>query len=220
MRDRVICLISHDVLLGRLFERCHMDCRYWCDRIVCVGEWATTFDIMVLVYLTNWNIVTVGNYLNGFIINDINLDLRIQLQVEENFCGVNVLHVLFHRFGSPLEKISEVNHFAFLERFPEPKLSLCVNTIAMHSSIDIEYPNFRWTEKRQLELYKCYCIANKRNLPANTGIHTIWKDRNHDSPQFDPNYLIRMKDKFENQLKGSDKKDIMLNCCDRDMIQG
>ena len=134
MKDKVTSLISHDVLLRTLFERCQMDFGVWCDRIVCGGEWATTFDMMVLVYLTSWNIITVSNYLNGFIINDINLDLRNQLHVRENFCWVNAIHVLYHRFDCPLEKISEGNHFGFLQPIAKPNFSFCVNTITMMPS--------------------------------------------------------------------------------------
>ena len=220
IRDKATCLMSHDVLLMRLFEKCHVNFRHWSDRIVCLGEWATTFDMMVLVYLTNWNIVTVGNYLNGFIINDINLNLRTYLHVEDNFCGVNVIHVLFHRFGSPLEKISQGNHFAFLQPIVEPKLSFSMNTINLNSSSDRTSLVYRWTKNRQLELYRCYCIAKKRNLPISTGLHNTWMDRNHDSPHFHADYLIKMKERFEVKLTESDRNDIMLHCCEGGMTQG
>ena len=64
-------------------------------------------------------------YLNGFIVNDMRLYFLMQNQhLEPSFQDLIpeklVIHVFFYTFSSPLQKISNGNHFAYLEPIPTP----------------------------------------------------------------------------------------------------
>ena len=52
------------------------------------------------------------------------------LQCESNDISVNcVIHIYFHKIGSPLQKMTNGDHFGYLEPISEPHLCLRINTI-------------------------------------------------------------------------------------------
>ena len=80
------------------------------------GVWATTFDSLIFVYVLKLNVITIRNYVNRFNANNMYSHL-LQLQVHNSILVKSVIHIYFHKCGSPLEKAKNGNYFAYLEPF-------------------------------------------------------------------------------------------------------
>jgi len=93
------------------------DYKLWCSVTVCKGAWATTFNMLVFSYVFNVNIITVRNNTNGSIIDTLKSYFSHQNQHS------------FHTFGNPSKKISNGNHFAYLEPVHYLIFSLHINSI-------------------------------------------------------------------------------------------
>ena len=134
---------ENDPLLRSLFMFEGKDYKSWYITTSRKGTWATTFDMLVFSYVFKVNVVSVGNYLNGFIVNDMRLYFLMQNQhLEPSFQDLipekPVIHVFFHTFGSPLQKISNGNHFAYLEPIPTPNFLVGTNTIKVVGGKSVE----------------------------------------------------------------------------------
>ena len=78
-------------------------------------EWATTIDILLFFHITKFNVISVGNYMNGFILNNKKLNLNQILHREMNNISTNgVIHIFCHNYGEPLEKNDEWKSFWIL----------------------------------------------------------------------------------------------------------
>ena len=113
---------------------------------------------LLFCYITKFNVISVGNYMNGFILNNMQLNLNQILHREMNNIFTNgVIHIFFHNYGEPLQKMTNGNHFAYLEPDPGCNLSLDRNTIQEINNDDL------WIRNENVEIYKCYIIAKKKN---------------------------------------------------------
>ena len=89
------------------------------------------------------------------------------------------IHVYFHKYGSPLDKVTNGNHFGYLEPIDSPQIALNCNTIEQISiDSNIGVLNDTWTDNDKKELYICYCLAKLRKLKVINGTYSIWKERN------------------------------------------
>ena len=125
---------ENDGVLRSLFLFEGKDYKAWCKTTACNGTWATTFDMLIFSYVLKVNIVSVGNYLEGFLHNDMrayflrqnqHLETSLHEWIPEN----PVIHIFFHAFGNPLQRTSNGNHFGYLESIPTPTFAVEPNTI-------------------------------------------------------------------------------------------
>ena len=112
-----------------IFQHFEIDFDTWCKNIVSVSEWATSMDILLFSYVTKWNVIVVGNYLNGLLANSNQLYLTHILKMQLNILTNGTIHILFHKFGQPLDKITNGNHFAYLKPLSKPPFIIGVNSI-------------------------------------------------------------------------------------------
>ena len=95
-----------------------------------MNRWATQIDMLLFSYVTKVNVISIGNYRNGFVNN--NMQLLLNQILGNRTIDISLkgrLHVYFHKFGSPLEKITNGNHFGHLEAINNPEVRLNNNTI-------------------------------------------------------------------------------------------
>ena len=114
MRDTVNHLFFHDQVLQHLFSHHRIDFLWWCSNITRMGVWANTFDTLIFSYVTKLNVITIGNYRNGMIANSM-YSYLLQLGFSNIIPDRPAIHVYFHIFGRPFEKVNNGNHFAYLE---------------------------------------------------------------------------------------------------------
>ena len=125
---------KNDPVLRSLFLFEGKDYKTWCVTTARKGTWATTFDMLLFSYVFKVNVISVGNYLNGFIINDMQSyflkhNQHLEASVQELIPEHPAIHIYFHTFGSPLQRMSNGNHFAYLEPIPTPNFLVEANTI-------------------------------------------------------------------------------------------
>ena len=92
------------------------------------------------------NIVSVGNYLEGFINNDMRTYCMRQNQylkssLQEWIPEIPVIHIFFHIYGSPLQRMSNINHFGYLESIPRPNVLVEPSTIKAVGRKPVENKN-------------------------------------------------------------------------------
>ena len=120
-----------DIILQQIFIKSSEDCKLWCGRITTMGEWTTTFDQLVFSYCFKVNIISIGNYSNGFISNNMQNYLRTLLGTSTNISQNGHLHVFFHTYGSPLIGCINGNHYAYLQPITKPRSTIPNNTIKL-----------------------------------------------------------------------------------------
>ena len=154
-------MINSDEILIKIFRFFHVDVKLWSEQILIMNKWATQIDMLLLSYITKVNVISVGNYAHGFVMNNMQLLLNQILRNYEIDISVNgTIHVYFHKYGSPLDKVTNGNHFGYLEPINSPQISLNCNTIKQISiDSNIGVPDDTWTDNDMKELYVCYCLA-------------------------------------------------------------
>ena len=90
--------------------------------------------MLLFSYVFKVNLISVGNYLNGFIINDmrsyfLKQNQHLEASIQELIPEYPAIHIYFHTFGSPLQRTNNGNHFAYLEPIPTPNFLVEANTI-------------------------------------------------------------------------------------------
>ena len=60
-----------DEVIQNLFEYEGVNYKNWCKSIETDGRWTSTFDMLIFSYVMKTNVITVGNYLNGFSIQSM-----------------------------------------------------------------------------------------------------------------------------------------------------
>lgn len=141
--DMVSLWFENDGILRSLFLFEGKDYKYWVKRTACNGTWASTFDMLVFSYVLKVNVVSVGNYLEGFACNDMRVYFRTQnphlpSSLKECIPEDNAIFIYFHLFGKPLEKTINGNHFGYLESIPTPNFVVEPNTIKAVSGEAVE----------------------------------------------------------------------------------
>ena len=109
-----------DEVVQNLFEYEGVNYKNWCKSIETDGRWKSTFDMMIFSYVMKTNVITVGNYLNGFSIQSmknyfhtINPHLEVS---DQGFIPEHPqIHIFFHIHKSPLVGASSGNHFGYLQ---------------------------------------------------------------------------------------------------------
>ena len=132
-----------------------MDVAVWLYHIRTMGNWANELDMILAAYVLHVNIITVGNYMNGFITNNMQLNLNQVLKHSGyHISQSSTIYVYFHSFQNPFTRMREGNHFAYMH--PISYIPNCVNTPQLNSSIILS-PN------------KSQCKHHDRNL----NLHTV-----------------------------------------------
>ena len=133
VKDTVLVQYRNDLLLRKIFLLENMDYKSWCSKMMNEGEWATTCEMMVFSYVLSFNIIIVGNYMNGFVMNDMQSCLSNALKIQKNVSENGTIFIYFHIYGKPLLRSRNGNHFAYLESVTELNFSVDVNTIQLIS---------------------------------------------------------------------------------------
>ena len=123
-----------DEVVQNLFEYEGVNYKNWCKSIETDGRWTSTFDRMIFSYVMKTNVITVGNYLNGFSIQSmknyfhtINPHLEVS---DQGFIPEHPqIHIFFHIHKSPLVGASSGNHFGYLQPLSSCTLNFDTNTI-------------------------------------------------------------------------------------------
>ena len=123
LRASVLMGIGSDRLLLKIFEYYRIDYNQWINHIIVMNTWATPLDMLLCSYMLKTNIISVGNYGGGILQNNTRSSLTSILR---RYCtNINMDHTVymyFHNYGSPLEKITNGNHFGFLAKIANNKL--------------------------------------------------------------------------------------------------
>ena len=107
LSSTVLCTIKRDDILIRIFRFFNIGTNLWSAQILTMNEWAKQIDILLFSYLTKVNVISIGNYANGLLSNNMQLLLNLILGNNINDISLNgQLYVYFHIFGSPLGKIT------------------------------------------------------------------------------------------------------------------
>ena len=80
----VLETVGSDYYLQSIFNYCNHDPFMWCINIVQSGKWANRLDVLVFTYIMKMDVITIGNYLNGFVINSHKQFLHNLLNVPIN----------------------------------------------------------------------------------------------------------------------------------------
>ena len=62
---------ENDGVLRSLFLFEGKDCKSWSEATACNRTWTTNFDMLMCLCVLKVNILSVGNHLEGFVINDV-----------------------------------------------------------------------------------------------------------------------------------------------------
>ena len=123
-------LILQDTIVLKIFQFFRTDFNVWKRKILTMNEWADQIDMLLFSYITKVNVISVGNYMNGMISNNMLLLLNQIMQCNNiNISTNGSLPGYFHNIGSPLQKMMNGNHFGYLEPVDYPNISLSTNTI-------------------------------------------------------------------------------------------
>ena len=106
----------NDTILQKLFYFHRTDPLIWLPRIRKMNTWANQLDIIIAAYMLHINIITVGNYMHGFICNNMQLYMNNVLR-SSDYCITEggTLYVYFHEFQHPMRRMTDGNHFAYME---------------------------------------------------------------------------------------------------------
>ena len=114
MRNVVEYMYYNDHVLQYLFSKERTDLTLWCSTIIRMGEWATSFDSLILSYIFKLNVIGLRNHSNGLWGNS-NQNFMHQLRLPDIFPEFPAIYVLNHQLGSPLEVANNCNHFGYLK---------------------------------------------------------------------------------------------------------
>ena len=67
---------TNDPILQKIFHRHEKNVASWLEEIRTMRKWANKLDILLAAYVLHVNIIAVGNYMNGFITNSMQLNLN------------------------------------------------------------------------------------------------------------------------------------------------
>ena len=89
------------------------------------------------------NVVSVGNYLEGFINNDMRTyhmrqNQYLKSSLQEWIPEILVIHIFFHIYSSPLQRMSNINHFGYLESILTQNFIVEPNTIEVVGGKSVE----------------------------------------------------------------------------------
>ena len=121
-------------VLRSLFSFEGKDYKAWCKATAYNGTQAMIFNMLIFSYVLKVNIFSVRNYLEGFLQNDMQAYLLRQNQYLETslheWIPENpVIHIFFYAFGNLLQRMSNSNHFGYLESIPTPTFAVKLNII-------------------------------------------------------------------------------------------
>ena len=106
---------ANDIILQRIFHYHGVDVFTWLNRITTMRRWANELDMILAAYLLHVNIITVGNYMNGFISNNMQLNLNHISQCNDyHITRSSTIYVYFHIYKNPIARMSDGNHFAYM----------------------------------------------------------------------------------------------------------
>ena len=116
IQQSVMKSIGADSILQKLFIHYRTNCGLWGNRIIKMHKWAQPLDMIVCAYILNVNIVSIGNYINGMMENNIwsSLNMIMRYHQVPNIMNLTI-HIYCHNAGFPFQKIWQGNHFAYLE---------------------------------------------------------------------------------------------------------
>ena len=69
-------MVQYNIVLQKIFQSYKTNCLLWAERFRTMNEWAQKIDMLIIAYVLKINIITVGNYVHGFILNDMQLNLN------------------------------------------------------------------------------------------------------------------------------------------------
>ena len=106
---------TNDFILHKIFHYHRVDVFTWLNRIRTMRRWADELDMILAAYLLYVNIISVGNYLNGFILNNMQMNLNHILKCND-YCITNTstIYVYFHVYQNPIIRMNDGNHFAYM----------------------------------------------------------------------------------------------------------
>ena len=195
--DMVSLWFENDGVLRSLFLFEGKDYKHWAKRTANNGTWASTFDMLVLSYVLKVNIVSVGNYLEGFACNDMRVYFMTQnphlpSSLKECIPKDPVIHIYFHLFGNPLEKTSNGNHFGYLEPIPTTSFVVQPNTIKAVSGKAVGTNG--------------YCEATTNKKRSIQSILTGWNIATNQKAKMKINSLIDIDSSERKSLGAKEKK--------------
>ena len=71
IQQSVMKTIGADSVLQKLFIHYGTNCGLWGNCMITMHQWAQPLDMIVCAYILNVNIVSIGNYINGMLENNI-----------------------------------------------------------------------------------------------------------------------------------------------------
>ena len=81
-------------------------------------------NILATLYISKVRTVSIGNFMNGFQVNDIQLILCSILRDNAwQMHGTNKICIYFHRFGQPLKQMNDGNHFGYMQQIIHNELN-------------------------------------------------------------------------------------------------
>ena len=150
LQKQVSNLLDFDVNLYKIFQYHDVDINQWLHNIVSMHKWSSNVDVNLFCYIAKWNVIIVGNYMNGFVVNNHYLELNNILNLQSNILTNGTIHMLFHKCNHPLERTRIGNHYAYLEPLSTPPFHMEMNSIKMQSifSSSAEYQNSNHSQKQ------------------------------------------------------------------------
>ena len=174
---------GNDANLKKIFAFYNTCVEQWFSKIERRYEWATSVDVVLFSYLTNYNVITITNYESGFYFINNGTELNYILRENVDFSKNPTIHILFHNCGRALMKINGQfvgNHFAYLKKIMEIPIQLAENTIEKYCGIVEErFTNEDEENEFCREVFKCYCLVKmKMFIYKSKTMYDIWKMRN------------------------------------------
>ena len=214
MSESVSNNYENDANLKKIFAFYNTCVEQWFSKIERRYEWATSVDVVLFSYLTNYNVITITNYESGFYFINNGTELNYILRENVDFSKNPTIHILFHNCGRALMKINGQfvgNHFAYLKKIMEIPIQLAENTIEKYCGIVEErFTNEDEENEFCREVFKCHCLVKmKMFIYKSKTMYDIWKMRNstlavtisENELNKKYNYHINKKKSYQKKLK-------------------
>ena len=126
----------NDFIFQKIFYCHEKNVASWLEEIRTMGKWANELDILLAAYVLHINIITVGNYMNGFITNSMQLNLNQVLHHNGyHITQSSTIYVYYHMIHNPFARMRRGNHFAYMH--PIPYIPNHVNIPHLNSYIEL-----------------------------------------------------------------------------------
>ena len=160
---------TNDHIIQNIFAFHRVSVYDWLERIRTMGTWANELDMLLTAYILQINIVSVGNYMNGFILNNMQLNLNMILQCNDiQITEQSIIHIDFHTYKNPLARGTDGNHFAYMQPIHFLPDQNNLSPLNIHDTLDQKsFPQLNFSNALNPALKKVPSLIDESHVEEN-----------------------------------------------------